>query len=414
MKALREEVLARIPGRIVIFLDEIDAVRSLPFSTDEGFAGIRECYNRRTQDPAFERLTFCLLGVATPSDLIRDTRLTPFNIGRRIELTDFGEVEAAPLGAGLGRKEPEGRRLLERVLYWTGGHPYLTQRLCRAVAEEPSVSESAGVDRLCHELFLSPRAWEQDDNLLFVRERLLRSEAELASLLDMNVAYHDWETAELGRTMELLNAHRPGPGEEDPRGFEWFYLWRLCHADLFTLVGHRDAVGTVTFSPDGKRLATGSDDGTVKLWDATTGREAATFARHRQNVRHVQFSPDGRTLTTLSTDGDVLFWDLKTGRVTRTLSLGPLGNWSLAFSPDGRRLATGSTDGAVKLWDVATGREMLTLARLTLDTEVAFSPDGRRLAASSVGELMLWEAASKEEVAAREARERPPVGSVAR
>jgi hypothetical protein len=103
-------VLEQRPGRLVLFLDEIDAVRSLPFSTDEFFAAIRECYNRRTQDPAFERLTFCLLGVATPSDLIQDTRTTPFNIGHRIELTDFAVVEAAPLESGLGRDEQTGRR----------------------------------------------------------------------------------------------------------------------------------------------------------------------------------------------------------------------------------------------------------------------------------------------------------------
>src|SRR5262249_52279674 len=66
-------------GRLVIFIDEIDAVRSLPFSTDEFFAAIRQCYNRRTREPEFERLTFCLLGVASPSDLIRDVRMTPFN-----------------------------------------------------------------------------------------------------------------------------------------------------------------------------------------------------------------------------------------------------------------------------------------------------------------------------------------------
>jgi hypothetical protein len=88
------------PRRLVIFIDEIDAVRSLPFSTDEFFAGIRECYNRRAQDPAFERLTFCLLGVASPSDLIQDTRMTPFNIGRRIELTDFTETEMRQKGVG--------------------------------------------------------------------------------------------------------------------------------------------------------------------------------------------------------------------------------------------------------------------------------------------------------------------------
>ena len=86
LQALRDVGLPRYPGRVVIFVDEIDAVRSLPFATDEFFAGIRECYNRRAEDSELERLTFCLLGVATPSDLVRDTRTTPFNIGLRIEL----------------------------------------------------------------------------------------------------------------------------------------------------------------------------------------------------------------------------------------------------------------------------------------------------------------------------------------
>src|SRR5262249_13116563 len=100
--------------------DEIDAVRSLAFSTDEFFAAIRDCYNRRSQDPEFGRLTFCLLGVATPSDLIQDTRTTPFNIGRRIELTDFTAAEAAPLAEGLGRDGQAGQALLQRMLDWTG------------------------------------------------------------------------------------------------------------------------------------------------------------------------------------------------------------------------------------------------------------------------------------------------------
>lgn len=185
MQAIREIVLTRYKGRVVIFVDEIDAVRSLPFSTDEFFAGIREFYNRRTEDPELARLTFCLLGVATPSDLIRDTRTTPFNIGQRIELSDFNEREALPLAEGFGRGARLGETLLKRVLYWTGGHPYLTQRLCQAVAEDASVTSVDGVDRHCEELFLSSRARERDDNLLFVRERLLRSEADRAGLLDL-------------------------------------------------------------------------------------------------------------------------------------------------------------------------------------------------------------------------------------
>jgi len=185
MRAIEEVVLPHTPGQVVIFVDEIDTVRSLPFSTDEFFAGIREFYNRRTEEPELERLTFCLLGVATPSDLIRDTRMTPFNIGHRIELNDFTEIEAAPLARGLGREEELGAKLLGRILYWTGGHPYLTQLLCQAVAEEISVSGFDGVDRLCEELFLSPSARERDHNLLFVRERMLRSEADIASLLEL-------------------------------------------------------------------------------------------------------------------------------------------------------------------------------------------------------------------------------------
>ncbi|MDT4896704.1 MAG: hypothetical protein QOH25_1781 [Acidobacteriota bacterium] len=186
MRAIREVVMKHKRGRIVIFVDEIDAVRSLTFSTDEFFAGVREFYNWRSEDDDLMRLTFCLLGVATPSDLIRDTRTTPFNIGQRIELTDFTETEAAPLAQGLGRDERLSRLLLERALYWTGGHPYLTQRLCQSVAADDSVQDSQGVDRLCKEIFLSSRARERDDNLLFVRERMLRSEeADRASLLDL-------------------------------------------------------------------------------------------------------------------------------------------------------------------------------------------------------------------------------------
>lgn len=189
MQAVRQVVLPRYPGRVVIFIDEIDSVRSLPFSTDEFFAGIREFYNHRTEDPALERLSFCLLGVAAPSDLIRDTRVTPFNIGQRIELHDFTEAEAQVLTFGLSPNDQEGTTLLRRILYWTGGHPYLTQRLCQAVAEQSAV-RTGKVDDLCRELYFSRRAREQDDNLLFVRERMLRSEVELAGLLSLYDRVH--------------------------------------------------------------------------------------------------------------------------------------------------------------------------------------------------------------------------------
>jgi len=183
--AVREVILRSVEGRLVIFVDEIDNVRSLPFSTDEFFAGIRQMYNERTIDQELERITFCLLGVAKPSDLIRSVNTTPFNIGQRIVLTYFTETEAEPLLTGLGREEAVSRKLLHRILWWTGGHPYLTQRLCAAVAQDPTVTNSAAVDRICTDIFLSSRAREEDNNLLFVRDVVLRNEADRASLLDM-------------------------------------------------------------------------------------------------------------------------------------------------------------------------------------------------------------------------------------
>src|SRR5262249_41555255 len=87
--ALVQVALPHIRKQLVLFVDEIDIVRTLPFSTDEFFMGIRQCYVGRATDPELNRLTFCLLGVTTPADLIRDSRTTPFNIGTRIELTDF-------------------------------------------------------------------------------------------------------------------------------------------------------------------------------------------------------------------------------------------------------------------------------------------------------------------------------------
>ena len=216
-------VLPGCPGSLVICIDEIDAVRSLSFSTDEFFAAIRECYNRRTEDPAFGSLSFCLLGVATPSDLIEDTRTTPFNVGRRIELTDFTEEEAQALAPGLHRDERTSQTLLARALHWTGGHPYLMQRLCQAVADDESVADAAGVDRLCEELFLSHRARERDDNLLFVRERLLRSEVDRATLLDLYgrvLRGHrvlDDENNEFSNVLRLSGVARTAPGSEQPR-----------------------------------------------------------------------------------------------------------------------------------------------------------------------------------------------------
>jgi hypothetical protein len=223
ISAIETVVLARVSSPLVIFIDEIDLVRSLPFSTDEFFAAIRECYNRRAREPRFGRLSFGLLGVAAPSDLIRDTRMTPFNIGRRIELDDFTANEAAPLANGLGTNEATAQTLLARILYWTGGHPYLTQRLCSALADalsSPSSTRAGAapappplpipqtVDHLADKLFLSRQARERDDNLIFVRERILRSETDVPGLLLLYRKVHGGQPVANDETNPLISILR--------------------------------------------------------------------------------------------------------------------------------------------------------------------------------------------------------------
>ncbi len=168
--AIQEVVLTRIVEPLVIFIDEIDFVRALDFSTDEFFAGIRECYNRRSSDESFKRLTFCLVGVATPGQLIRNADITPFNIGTKIELTDFTLEESKCYVQVL---EPNGEKLIGRVHHWVNGHPYLTQLLCSHIAECPAIGSPHDVDRLVKELFFTPEARHSEPNFAAVEQRIL-------------------------------------------------------------------------------------------------------------------------------------------------------------------------------------------------------------------------------------------------
>ncbi len=163
-----EVLLTAVTDNIVIFIDEIDSVLSFDFSTDDFFSWIRSCYNNRADDPNYRRLTFCLLGVATPSDLIADKKRTPFNIGRAIELNGF-ELDQAQnaLMPGLGAEAPE--QALEQILYWTGGQPFLTQKLCQLVAE----GNNSNIEQVAQAYVIEN--WESQDepeHLRTIRDRI--------------------------------------------------------------------------------------------------------------------------------------------------------------------------------------------------------------------------------------------------
>lgn len=170
---MREVVLDMIQGPVVVFIDEIDATLSLDWR-DEFFAALRALYNARADDTAFGRLTLVLLGVASPSDLIRDTALTPFNIGHGIALQEFSWDDADVLRDGLETAHPnQGEAILRRIFHWTGGHPYLTQRLCLAIADSQDGEwTDERVDEMVDRLFLSDAA-RKETNLQFVQNKIL-------------------------------------------------------------------------------------------------------------------------------------------------------------------------------------------------------------------------------------------------
>ena len=154
---------------------------------------------------------------------------------------------------------------------------------------------------------------------------------------DMGLAQQAWELNNLGRLRQLLQETESFP----ERAFEWYIWQRQTHRALLTLRGHRGWISSVAFSPDGRRIATGSYDETAKVWDAASGKEMLTLHGHSDRVRRVSFSLDmyGYPVTGLAQDSNLVH--------------------SVAFSPDGQRVVTGSQDGRVKVWDAASGKKLL-------------------------------------------------------
>ncbi|MBE9012017.1 CHASE2 domain-containing protein [Pseudanabaenaceae cyanobacterium LEGE 13415] len=161
---------------LVIFLDEVDSVCSLGFPIQDFFALIRACYNRRSLHPQYQRLTFALLGVARPSDLMTDSQRTPFNIGHAIALDGFQLSEAQPLAQGLVGAVHDPQLALKEILTWTGGQPFLTQKLCRLVVEHSrsTLDDRTHIAEIVQKSIL--QSWEFQDepeHLRTIRDRVL-------------------------------------------------------------------------------------------------------------------------------------------------------------------------------------------------------------------------------------------------
>lgn len=443
--ALEEVVVGGVTGSVVLFIDEIDVVRSLPFNTDELFAAIREFYIRRSRQPELGRLTFCLLGVASPADLIADPRITPFNIGRRIELRDFTPAEAEPLSvgfqAGSANGQPAGSReraALQRVLYWTGGHPYLTQRLCSEIAGRDRLRDGdafRAVDEACARLFFESRAAESEDNLRFVADRLLRSGADVASLLDLftrassRAGLADDETDPLITALRLSGIVRSERGRLEVRNRIYARVfdrgWIERQRDPAEVRRQRAAYR------QGRNRALTLAGVVVTIVGGLAVYGFGEARRADREKRASQAAADSADLASYTTSMNLLQRDFQSRQFSHVATLledtrgsrhrgWEWGYWNrlmhrencrlvghagqlrgAAWSPDGKRVLTFSLDHTARIWEAAGGREVARLQghRDALSSGV-WSPDTRLAATGGEdGTVRIWDGATGHAVA---------------
>ncbi len=179
----------------------------------------------------------------------------------------------------------------------------------------------------------------------------------------------------------------------------WIYDVQTSE-ELALLIGHTGRINSISFSPNGRTLASGSHDNTVRLWDVDTWAEIGRLEGHTDAINSVLFSPDGRTFASLGNDNTVRIWDVDTQTQMHTLE-GHTGSVeSVSFSPDGQTIASGGNDDIVRLWDVATRTETGTLEGHTgYVSSISFSPDGRTLASGSHDNIVrLWDVDTQTEI----------------
>jgi WD40 repeat protein len=430
----RDIVLSKIDQKVVVFVDEIDSTLSLDY-TDDFFAAVRYMFNARSREPEFYRLSFVLIGVATPGDLIADNKRTPFNIGERVELIDFTFDEARPLAEGLAEDITEAEGILQHILYWTGGHPYLTQRLCYAVFNDEERNWSKrDIARLVEKTFVGEMS-RADSNLQFVRDMLTKRSPDQAATLSLYRDIHNkWQQVH-DEEQSVIKSHLKLSGvvkrdgkvlavrneiyrkvfdrrwvNEHLKETWWQALplqVKIAMGIVILLVAVLAAVAALAYS------------------NLQLARDTAQLALSRQLITQSTASLDSQydlslllslealnTLNSEETKSSVRRGLMYNPYLSKYLRSHQERVTALAFSADGKLMASGSSDSTIILWDMENTHPIGHLSDgHTWDIRsLAVDRDNLRVASGSCsqyieteaicnqGEIVIWEIVLEEQI----------------
>ncbi|MDJ0553641.1 MAG: GUN4 domain-containing protein [Microcoleaceae cyanobacterium MO_207.B10] len=447
---IEQVLLGEITENIVIFIDEIDSILSLSFNVDDFFGLIRFCYNKRADNPEYQRLSFALLGVATPSDLIKNRNIsTPFNIGKAIELEGFKLEEAEVLSGGFDNFFNDGNLILREILKWTGGQPFLTQKVCRVVLsycqefQNQIISENES--ELVSEIVRSQviENWEGKDepeHLKTIRDRLLygsQSQGKLLLLYRQILehgkvqANNEYSQTEL-RFTGLVVKHQGNLiiyNQIYAEVFNWDWVNnKLLEAGLLEVsktevkavyseaeiqeIEAKTEAALKQFEKSqvealiltiqaGKNLQALIEENLLLKEYPTVSpistlhtilrqiRQKNQFLSNQTWVKDINFSPDGKYLAIAERDGTILLKNL-----SKPDSIELKGHekevWSVKFSPDSNHLATAGEDGTIRLWNLQGEEINQFKSHQGAVFQIRFSPDGKNLATVAENGVKLW------------------------